>query len=250
MDKELLEKLEQRLRKECRNIKLTETVYTIDNDETSLTQSKVLGDGFFPASMVDDYPRSKDGTPYVMFTQMNFAEVQPMEQLPKSGLLQLYVNPFDWSGDDYVILFFDEEKLKEESLNVYDELLWEWLDDADYYLPAQRVHTMTFEKGYSYAGQDDRFYEHQLSLLAQDYSAEVVKEYVKEHSTEFDCRIGGYSDFAQYDPRSDHPCFQLLQLDSVEGINFCDCGILHLFIPEESLSTGEWDDVVMYVDWY
>lgn len=53
--------LEQRVRKECRNIKLTETAWGLDNDPTPLVQSKVLGAPFFPAAYADDYPRGERG---------------------------------------------------------------------------------------------------------------------------------------------------------------------------------------------
>lgn len=250
MDEKLMTLLEQRVRKECRNIKLTETAWGLDNDPTPLVQSKVLGAPFFPAAYADDYPRGDRGIPFVMLAQINFAEVPPMENFPRSGLLQLYVNPFDWSSGGYEVLFFDDEELKEPPLDVYDEILRGWLEDADYYLPVQRVHTMSFEPAYSYSGQDDRFYEHQLSLIAGDFSPEAAEQYATAHNTQYDSRIGGYSDFAQYDPRGATPCLQLLQLDSTDGINFYDCGILHLFIDEESASMERWENAIMYVDWY
>ncbi|MBO7279942.1 MAG: DUF1963 domain-containing protein, partial [Bacteroidaceae bacterium] len=115
MSTQQLALLEQLMRKECRNIKLTETEWGIDNDPTSLTQSKVLGSGFFPAYLEEEYPRNKQGIPFVMLVQINFAEVAPMEGMPKSGLLQLYVNPFSWS-DGYEVLYFDDEELLEEPL--------------------------------------------------------------------------------------------------------------------------------------
>ena len=79
MSTQQLALLEQLMRKECRNIKLTETEWGIDNDPTSLTQSKVLGAGFFPAYLEEEYPRNKQGVPFVMLVQINFAAVAPME---------------------------------------------------------------------------------------------------------------------------------------------------------------------------
>ena len=79
MSTQMMALLEQRMRKECRNIKLTEREWGVDNDPTSPTQSKVLGAGFFPAYLEEEYPRNKQGIPFVRLVQINFAEVPPME---------------------------------------------------------------------------------------------------------------------------------------------------------------------------
>lgn len=249
MSTQQLALLEQLMRKECRNIKLTETEWGIDNDPTSLTQSKVLGSGFFPAYLEEDYPRSKEGVPFVMLVQINFAAVAPMEGMPKSGLLQLYVNPFSWS-DGYEVLYFDDEELGEEPLDVYHDVLRGWLEDADYALPVNRVHTMTFEEGYSYFGDCDRYFEERLDQLRCDFSEEAIDAYLQKHRGNYGSRIGGYCDFAQYDPRRSDSLLHILQLDSEEGINFCDCGVLHLFINKESAEAKDWEDTIRYVDWY
>ena len=189
MSTQQLALLEQLLRKECRNIKLTVREWGVDNDPTSPTQSKVLGAGFFPAYLEEGYPRNKQGIPFVMLVQINFAEVPPMEGIPESGLLQLYVNPFDWSGE-YEVLYFDDEELGEEPLNVYHEVLRGWLEDSDYLLPVNRMHTMTFEPGYSYSGDYDRDFEQRLEQLSGDFSQDVIEAYLQKHRGCYGSRIG------------------------------------------------------------
>lgn len=250
MEKRLLEELKRLTGKECCNIWLTETSYSIENDETPISTSKILGSAFFPADMEKKYPRTTDGVPLVMFAQINFSQIPEMQGLPKEGLLQIYLNPFNWNDDKYKILYFTEEELKKEPLDIYEKILSEWLDENEHYLPARNVHTMTFEKSVSYSGADDRFYQHILSEIRERYSAEIEEEYAKTMPPTFECRIGGYSDFTQYDPRDNTPSYQLLQIDSVEGINFYDCGIMHIFIDKESLDAKEMENAFMTVDFY
>ena len=249
MDEILLEELKKRIGRECCKIALTATDYTIDTDETELTQSKVLGDPFFPESMADEYPRTEAGIPLVMFVQINFAEVPHIDGLPTSGLLQVYLNPFDWNDENERILFFDEEQLKEESIDVYDEVLRGWLEDADYYMPTQHVHTMEFEKSLSCSAADDKDYARELSKISEKYSPQIAEEYAAAVSTEFGSRIGGYCDFTQYDPRR-KKYFQLLQIDSEEGINFYDCGIMHVFITPADLEKRNFGNAFVYTDFY
>lgn len=251
MDKQLLEELKKQIGKECRTITLYMTNNTIDCDVTDLQVSKVIGAPFFPKSMVEEYPYTENGIPMVMLVQINFAEVPPMEGFPTSGLLQLYVNPFDWNEGSDIVIYWNEEQLKEESIDVYEEILKGVLEDVEFYLPAQHVHTMQFSKGVSYSAAEDKSYARQLSLMAKKYSSDVVEKFVKECPVEFGSRIGGYSDFTQYDPRRKvKDIVQLLQLDSEEGINFYDCGILHIFINRAELKKGNFENSVMYVDFY
>lgn len=250
MEQHLLDELKRLTGKECCNIILTETGNTIENDDTPITASKILGNPFFPAYMEKEYPHTTEGVPLVMFAQINFAQIPPMTELPTSGLLQIYLNPFNWNDGEHRIFYFTEEELKQKSLDIYGHILSEWLDDEEHYLPARFVHTMEFEKNISYSGADDRFFQRHLSEIRDKYSAKVQEEYAQAVPAEFDCRIGGYSDFTQYDPRTDTPCYQLLQIDSVEGINFYDCGIMHIFIDKESLKAREFDKAYMTVDFY
>ena len=249
MENNILEEIKKDIGRECCKIALTATDYTIDTDETELTQSKVLGDPFFPESMADEYPRTEAGIPLVMFVQINFAEVPHIDGLPTSGLLQVYLNPFDWNDENQTVLFFDEEQLKEESIDVYDEVLRGWLEDADYYMPTQHVHTMKFEKSLSYSAAEDKEYARQLSKAGKKYPKEAIDEYVKTHSPEFGSRIGGYCDFTRYDPRR-YKVVPLLQLASEEGINFYDCGIMHVLIRPAALKEGLDEYATVYTDFY
>ena len=143
-------------------------------------------------------------------------------------------------GYDNSNLYFDDEELGEEPLDVYHDVLRGWLEDADYALPVNRVHTMTFEEGYSYFGDCDRYFEERLDQLRCDFSEEAIDAYLQKHRGNYGSRIGGYCDFAQYDPRRSDSLLHILQLDSEEGINFCDCGVLHLFINKESAEAKDW----------
>ena len=250
MEQRLLDELKRLTGKECCNIVLTETSNTIENDDTPATASKILGNPFFPADMEHEYPHTSEGVPLAMFAQINFAQIPPMQGLPTSGLLQIYLNPSDWNDGEHRIFYFSEEELKKDPLNTYKKILSRWFKENEHYLPARFVHTMEFEKGISYSGADDRFFQRHLSEIREKYSAKVQEEYAQAVPAEFDCRIGGYSDFTQYDPRTDTPCYQLLQIDSVEGINFYDCGIMHIFIDKESLKSKKFEKAYMTVDFY
>ena len=249
MQDNILEDIKKEVGKECRKINLTLTDYTIEGDRSGIAQSKVLGRQFFPKSMAGNYPRTEEGIPLVMLVQINFAEIPAMKGYPTDGLMQVYVNPFDWNDDNQTVQFFDKQQLEEESIDVYSEILKESLDDAEYYLPAQHVHTMTFEKGISYSAAEDKEYSRQLGKAGKKYPKEAIEEFAKTFSPEFGSRIGGYCDFTQYDPRRSK-VVQLLQLDSEEGINFYDCGIMHVFIKPDALKEGLYEQATVYTDFY
>jgi uncharacterized protein YwqG len=64
--------------------------YHVDRSTLEIHSSKFLGKPYWPTAM--DYPRrTSDGQPMTMVAQINFSEVPPLGDFPRSGLLQLFV---------------------------------------------------------------------------------------------------------------------------------------------------------------
>jgi uncharacterized protein YwqG len=87
------------------------------NAQTTLWQSKLGGLPYFPQGL--EYPRSPDGNYLYLLTQINFAEVPPLENFPTQGILQFYIGDDEFYGCDFNnptqqlkfrILYFPEPK--------------------------------------------------------------------------------------------------------------------------------------------
>lgn len=93
---------------------------------------------------------------------------------------------------------------------------------------------------------------HERSEFGEDYD-----DFLEEMNGLEDChRVGGYSEFAQFDPRSvcknSDQWFCLLQLASVDHhhvqVNWGDSGFAHFFIKEEDLKKCEFSQVFYHWD--
>lgn len=56
-------------------------------------QSKVGGIPYMPATA--DYPKGPAGDPLKLLAQLNLSEIPRLQELPETGILQFYIDPFD-----------------------------------------------------------------------------------------------------------------------------------------------------------
>lgn len=76
-----------------------------ENTWTADCKSKIGGIGYLPENEI--YPRNEDGEPLALLFQLNFAEIaeqvdisQLKYELPKQGMLQVYIGMNDYYGSD------------------------------------------------------------------------------------------------------------------------------------------------------
>ncbi len=204
--------------------------YHIERAVLDVHVSKFLGKPYWPKAM--DYPRrARDGRPMILVAQINFSEVPPLEDFPRSGVLQLFVcagddDFLDWGRKkgNHRIIF--HEKIDEDCLLDFSFLTPHLFQDS----PVVTEAALAFYKRVEYGGVNDfnftfsaccdntgddepelqEFLDH---LLGTGIDPELYEEFLEQFSPEQQTliqqellggrgeKIGGYADFTQRDPR-------------------------------------------------
>ena len=221
----------------------------IKNGETTkVNQSKFLGQPYIPIGKA--YPNCSDGTPMIMLSQINFAEVPELENYPQSGILQLFVHPTNWYGmNDYQILF--HEKDNEEHQTDFTFLTDKLYEESPIYCE----HSLTFKKEIEYGGLTDFRFEMDFEGMDYyDYQKSLTKDQEKEMDKLFypiGHKIGGYAYFTQTDPRDYGKNLKddvlIFQIDTDEEIMFGDSGVANIFININELKTRNFNEA--YFNW-
>ncbi len=170
------------------------------------TASRLGGTPYIPADELTP-PRE-----YLFLAQINFAELPPLDPLPRDGLLQL------WIRDDDLLGFDNGCRV------TYRTAL-----DA----PARPLPRPHAPRGPLFDTHERRM----LFTLDEGDDSDATGH-----------RLGGHCAFTQDDPRTDdEPWFSLLQLDSEPHarIQWGDMGIAHWFIREADLRARDFTRV-----WY
>ncbi|RZK04438.1 MAG: DUF1963 domain-containing protein [Flavobacterium sp.] len=213
------------------------TATPIEGSKTlPLTQSKFLGKPYLPLDQ--EYPKSKNGTPMILWAQINFDEVPKLENYPTTGIFQLFVSSHDWEDmDDYKILFHKEPtKQFQTDFSFLTEELYEER-------PINREHELTFMKAVEYGGTED--FRFKLDFDGKDYfdfQETLTEEAIEEMDKLFSAtghKIGGYAYFTQSDPR-DYDANKkddqlVLQIDTDDEIMFGDTGVMNIFLNDADL---------------
>ncbi len=77
-------------------------IHTAPAKDLPLTASRIGGIGYWPHNR--PYPENARGKPLALLAQFNFAELPPHPDLPASGILAFYIDPFD---DSYGLNYDD-----------------------------------------------------------------------------------------------------------------------------------------------
>lgn len=220
-----------------------------EEEVLGLKESKFLGKPYLPIEW--EYPKCKDGNPMILLAQINFSEIPPIENYPTSGIIQLYISPFDWYDmEEYQVVFHEDIAQNHQTdFSFLNDNLYE---DS----PVHCEHKLSFNKVIEYGGSEDfRFQMTFNGLNYFDYSDTLTKSQQKKLDSFFNTfghKIGGYASFIQTDPREEDETKKddvlLLQIDTDEHIMFGDTGVAHLFINLEELKKKNFEKAYFYWD--
>ena len=233
-------------------------------DNLSFITSKVGGLGYLPLGA--EYPRSKSGDYLALLAQINFAEMPPLENYPREGILQFYIADGDsdyiWGLNldnllegDIKILFHENieahqsdfgflDIFKEEACLPIDsdiELKMNFTLDSTIISVVDFRFEKIFKKNFydlfeSFGDKSESLFESYQDLLKEDLH-----------------QVGGYAFFTQEDPRfyveknyQDYTelLFQLDSDDAENEILWGDVGIGNFFIRPEDLKKKDFSKVL------
>lgn len=230
-------------------------------DSLPLTVSKFFGEPYLPSGA--PHPRGVDGEPLGFLAQIRFDELPANWMFPETGMLQFWIGTNDVLGQNYVDLL----------TNNYAMIYYPHVDDSvtethfippppfeqgDHFSPyyGDGCYELSFEVETQTMGMHDyRFDTLFISAYEQEFGAKDVgsilglpsarSDYLKQTYETGGHRMGGYPAFTQYDRRESEPGFDflLLQMDSINGINWGSAGIGHFFISPEDLKNADFSRV-------
>ncbi len=190
-------------------------------------------------------------TPLRFLAQIDLAEVPPLEPLPRSGLVQLWI-----ADDDTYGLFDKHGRERSDGSRV---LYYPTTDRPQ--APEIRAggafgplvdateRRMLFEAKTELVPIGDREWDRFLARHGDDPDLYLYEDGQIDFDDSSGHKIGGYCAFTQDDPRTlDEPMFLLLQLDSDEHPFWGDTGIAHWFVREADLGASDFSRVRYYWD--
>lgn len=218
-----------------------------DGKKLSITTSKYLGKPYLPVGF--EYPKSKDGKPMIMLSQLNFSEIPSLTNYPSSGILQFFVSASNWYDmDDYRVIFYETIEAEQTNFDFLTENLYSES-------PINCEHELSFSLGVEYGGEGD--FRFRLSFNGLDYwdfNETLNKQQQDELERFLDAsghKVGGYAYFTQSDPRDYDSKLKndvlLLQIDTDDEIMFGDSGVAHLFINLDDLLNKRFEKA--YFNW-
>ena len=261
--KELAEKIKQLSETEYYSIKF-------ESKTDRIFDSKIGGIPYWTPDKI--YPTNSDGKKLFLLAQINFEEEKVDSPLPKSGILQFFINDDDVMGldfddqtkqnnfrviyhevIDYKMAKETVEKLgainskKAECFPIFDEYKISLHKGKDYAKPNDFLFNNFFKLAYKEIFnkdlKDDDYYH---KILNEDERSKLEKEL---DSKTLNHKMLGYSYFTQEDPRYDKKYKDydvlLFQIDSHgKYLMWGDCGIGNFFITKEGLNNKDFSNVL------
>lgn len=223
--------------------------------ETLPWESKLGGCPYLES--IDDYPVAEDGKPYVFLAQINFQELNYIENYPQEGILQFYIKGNDdlglWDEEGFKVSYIPKITKDINKLFVKNPYKFKQYDvnsredDDMFFIPYEREGKMEFKLKEMAITLVDRKFQN----IFKDIELNEPQEDELYESFPWDgSRVGGYPGFTQEDPREDNTYdVLLLQLDMDDecGIMFGDSGIANFFISNEDLINRDFSKV--YYTW-
>jgi uncharacterized protein YwqG len=232
---ELFKAYEDTIKKSLR--KANEITFTIE--DTKPWDSKLGGCPYLES--IEEYPLGKNGKPMIFLSQINLSDLVELEDMPKEGLLQFFINNDDCYGFDASCeVRYIENYIKDESRLVLENPYEKEYAD---FLPFNKNGKMNFE-----------LREMPITCSCEDFDKAFAgkpftEEQEEEAWEEFDgagSRVGGYPYFVQAEPEyyGEYDIL-LLQLDVEDncGIMFGDSGNCNFFISKEDLKNRDFSKV-------
>ncbi len=251
-----------------------------------ITDSKFGGAPYWDLSM--DYPQTEDGSMLMLLAQINLDELNREgknvgNKLPRTGMLQFFINLDDVYGMDFDCHTDHEGRLEQNSFRVV------YHKKIDYAVSAEEIKALGMpdsakeefdespvwgEYGLdlklkeTYIGMDDyqfvEYFQHAAEAVGWKEVKQQKKEYYNYFSDEGDALFEelepcghwmlGYPYFTQYDPRESGGkmkkySVQLFQMDSDynddnDYVMWGDAGVANFFISEEDLANEDFRDIL------
>ena len=225
--------------------------------ETTLFESKLTGNPYFPLSM--EYPRNAEQQPLKLLAQINFADVpKHIPHFPEEGILQFYIDGYDdvlgmdfnngQNQNGFRVIFHDT--IVHDATQLMQDFSFVENKEEELYFPVEKEMALSFKAELEPLSMNDfrsdKLYSSIASAIDEDDElADVLYDVLSGDGH----KIGGYPFFTQEDPRAygeyTEATTLLLQIDS-EGdhIMWGDCGVGNFFIAEEDLKNKDFSKVV------
>ena len=248
----IMELYKERTKKDCYKIEIEDGV------TPEVMDDKLGGIPYLPVG--EEYPLDKKGNPMVLAIQVNLENID-LEDFPKKGILEIYIDKdLDWPCD-YKVKYFKEITDYRKDIELVESYMYEkplkikLVKDIDHMSP-----------------NDYKFPEVMGSIIKEVTGNELntyfdIWDYIEEQTEEedpfdafneynvnnFPGNVSGYPDFTQTDPRpikgSEDKTECLVKIDSNlrHGVMIGDSGILFAFISKEDLKAGNLETAI--VDW-
>ncbi|MBQ4464816.1 MAG: DUF1963 domain-containing protein [Oscillospiraceae bacterium] len=248
--------------------------FALQEEVPSVFHSKIGGKPYFPAGA--EIPVDRNGEQLRFLMQINCSEVQGIGCFPKQGMIQFWICADDCWGmwDDDRVIYYDtiSESSTEPPVSAFNDVEKE-------FFPLKGEFGVAFLPTVEDTPKDSIRYQRTFCKYFNEISGEsiespydlefklhlpfeVLAEALYNNNSSHGHKIGGSSDFCQYDPREteeqqERYDFQLLQLCSdfgrIDGKNFArimwgDAGICHFFINSEKLKNCDFSDILYYCD--
>lgn len=235
-------------------------------ENLSFTTSKVGGLPYLPLDEV--YPKSKNGDYLGFLAQINFAEMPPLENYPRKGILQFYISDdnseYMWGSNLNNLLDGDLKVFYHESIGEYQEdftFLDEFRENADLPIDPMLELKMHFTLEAMLLSPEDFRFKEDCYDFFENFGEKKDVLFEKYANTFEDIRhqVGGYPYFTQEDPRyyiqNNYQDYTelLFQLDSDDGENevlWGDVGVGNFFIKLEDLKKKDFSKILYTWDCY
>ena len=213
------------------------------------TSSQLGGHPWWPEGMA--YPVDREGRPLMLLAQLNFADMPRLAPFPGAGLLQIFIGRGDLygctfcdenGGDEFVCVFHPDTAAP--SAIPVDPAF----DPPNNYSPLDRpLEAIALTFSLSRMPVDPTDYR-MGKLLPKIFNDENRLEAYHNGLQTPPIRLGGYPSFTQEDPRSyNEPGaigdFNLLTVDTTDGIMWGDSGVAQFFMHEDDLRRRDFSKV-------
>lgn len=242
---------------------------------SSVYKSKIGGIPYFPKGA--EIPLDSDGNQLRFLMQINCDEIKDYFFV-KKGIIQFWIGADDcWSMCDkkgFRVIYYED--ISENSVN---PPISEFTDEEKEYFPLYDEFGVEFIPSVEDIPKDSYKYQKLFCKYFNELSGEniespydlefklklsfkVLSKAIYEGCSSYGHKIGGSSDFCQFDPRDTDELkekydFQLLQMESdygringknYENIMWGDSGVCHFFINYEKLKKLDFSDILYYCD--
>ncbi|BAQ61307.1 hypothetical protein GM3708_1713 [Geminocystis sp. NIES-3708] len=245
-------------------IKITPiTVNNKINTSTLLWKNKFGGLPYLPKNQ--QYPINDKGEYLRLVAQLNFSEIPNLNNFPKSGILQFFID----RNDDIYGLDFDNQisqkgfrilyypEIDKNSNNLITDFSFLGNLAEDHYFPIRGEFALEFTLDQAPICPDDQYFNYYLPELNRENNGllfDIYAEYYENKFSGIKHQLGGYPYFTQSDPRfgiskENEPYQLLLQIDSEyfdDGFDICwgDVGIANFFIQPSALKKLDFSQVL------